>query len=430
MLKKIIATCITVVILCSLFLGVIPVSAATGTDISETFEFYGSMDGVDPSDLVRTFWVTSGCLANKNSIDETKSAPNRGDGKGAGNYRSMKIDVKFFSGPDGTWGTFRFNTHEDWAAVKDGIERMDKSLAFSFWADVEKEMVLESGIDINNVPYDKDITLTPGWKKYTLKLDELEPQTDKYGDGTGIFEVQEMVQKGEGGWKYPFFCGFKFGVKADWQEVQENTIWIDTIAIEGDTITERTEYKVEVGDTIYPTEFDENGPVPKNFVPDNSSSNKNENTPSSKKDNTTSSKKDTTTSSKKDTTTSKKDNAGVVSSKKDNTASSNDSSNISSTTSDNSNVQDANTSDVIDSSKPTEDNKDNQDSTNTQSKPKDSKVSIGIIIAIVLGGLLIIAAIIVFIFAMNKKKMNIPANEDETEVTEVTEETEEKEQNL
>ena len=127
MFKKIVVTCITAVIMCTTLFTAIPVSAATGTDISETFEFYGSMDGVDASELLRAFWVSGGCLVNKNSIDDTKSAPNRGDGKSAGNYRSMKIDIKFSKGSDGTWGSCRINTHEDWAAVKESIEKMDKS---------------------------------------------------------------------------------------------------------------------------------------------------------------------------------------------------------------------------------------------------------------------------------------------------------------
>ena len=386
MLKKIVATCITAVIMCTTLFTAIPVSAATGTDISETFEYYGSMDGVDPSELLRAFWKTGGCLTNnKHSIDETKSAPSRGNGKGKGNYRSMKMDIKF--GPaDDSWGSCRINTHEDWGCVKDSIAQYDESLAFSFWADAEKEMVIKASIDINNEPYGKQITIKPGWHQYTLKFTELSPQTEKYGKGTKIFEVQKMSDAGTGGWKYAFFCGFKMEINSSWQDAQENTLWLDTFAIHGDTIKERTEYKVEVGSTIYETELDCDGVVPKNFVAEtNTSSNKDDGSTSSDKNNTTSSNKNNNTSSGKNTTNNK------------NTTSSN----IKDT--DNSKID----NDVsTDSSEISNGNEDGQSvNTNANDKDQDSKLNLGLVLSLIFGASLIIGnGVAVILFVVQKKK--------------------------
>ena len=420
MFKKIVAICITVMVLCTSLLTAIPVSAAAGTDISETFEYYGSMDGVDATELLRAFWVAGGCLSNGGqSIDDTKSAPNRGDGKSPGNYRSMRMDIKFSKGPDGTWASCRINTHEDWGCIKDSIAKYDKSLAFSFWADVEKEMKVKASIDINNVPYFKVITLKPGWKKYTLKFTDLEPATDKYGEGTGIFDVQKMTDKGTGGWKYAFFCGYKFEVFADWQEAQENTFWVDTFAIHGDTIKERTEYKVEVGDTIYPTEFDCDGSVPANFVPekDTSSSNKNEGTSSSNKNNTTSSNKNNTTSSNKNNTTSS-NKTNTTSSNKNNTTTSNNNVTTSTvvgggTTStivdNNAGTTDTTVSDVTNSNGTSTDVNNNQNvGGNAENSQENSKIDLGLILTIILAASLIIGnTVAVILFIVQKKRTNI-----------------------
>ena len=391
MFKKLVATFITAVIICTTFLTAIPVSAATGTDISETFEYYASMDGVDPSELLRAFWKTGGCLENnKISIDDTKSAPDRGDGKSAGNYRSMKMDVKFSKSADGTWGSCRINTHEDWGCIKDSITKMDKSLAFSFWADVEKEMKVKASIDINNVPYFKVITLTPGWKQYTLKFTELEPATDKYGEGTGIFEVENMSQAGTGGWKYAFFCGFKFEIFSDWQEAQENTFWVDTFAIHGDTIKERTEYKVEVGTTVYPTELDCDGSVPKNFVPDSSTSS------SDKNNNTSSSDKNSGTTSTNNNTTNSTNNNTTNSTNKNTTTNSNGSS---------SSENDNGDSSIID----TDASADSSESSNgnIDDNGQNSKINLGMILTVIFGASFVIgnaAAFILFVVQKGKSK--------------------------
>ncbi len=384
MLKKIVATCITAVIMCTTLFTSIPASAATGTDVSETFEYYGSMDGVDASDLLRAFWVTGGCLKNnKQSIDETKSAPSRGNGKSVGNYRSMKMDIKF--GPaDDSWGSCRINTHEDWGCVKDSIAQYDKSLAFSFWADVKKEMVIRASIDINNEPFGKNITLKPGWNQYTLKFTDLTPQTEKYGKGTKIFEVQKMSDAGTGGWKYAFFCGFKIEMNASWQDAQENTLWLDTFAIHGDTIKERTEYKVEVGSTIYQTELDCDGVVPKNFVADtNTSSNKDNGSASSNKNNGNS-------SSGKNTTNNNTTNNNTTNS----------------TIDDGDDLSETDNDVTTDSSEIFNGNVENQN-TNVNNNDQDSKLNLGLVLSIIFGASLIIgngAAVILFVVQKKKSK--------------------------
>lgn len=253
-MKKIISCILTVILMFSAL--TFSVNAASGVDVVDTFESYYTV-----KDLIGGIYKGEGNLTGNISTDTKTSAPNRGDGKSNGNYRSLKATFKF---DKDEWGSVR-NRVEDNYVLVDPINK-NENVNFTFYAKADKAMTIVAEVDIKDCPFYASVNLTTEWKKYTLNLRDLEPElNDKNGNNTKIYERNAAKAWGSGV-EEAFLVGFKFQIlKTDNPNISSGTFWLDTFAFEGATINEVTEAQG------WGTEYDEPGSVPKDFVADTGS---------------------------------------------------------------------------------------------------------------------------------------------------------------
>ena len=88
-------------------------AASVGTDVVETFEKFNSSAGLAGR------WKPTTPPALTINLDTKTSAPNRGDGKSNGNYRSLRADFDL-SKQDG-WAFFRLSGVEEPRSLVDII---------------------------------------------------------------------------------------------------------------------------------------------------------------------------------------------------------------------------------------------------------------------------------------------------------------------
>ena len=235
------------------------VSAASGTGVLETFESYKSGTGLSG------IWKPT---PDKNqdalyiNLDTQESAPNRGDGKSQGNYRSLRADFDL-SKNDG-WAYFRQDGFEDSYAL-DAAVKANNDVYFVFWAKADQNMKLMAEVDVKNIPFYMDIDVTTEWKEYKLPLRDLVPEdglVDKNGNMTGIYERQQQQAWGSGN-QEPYLVGFKFQILAakNGNKNIAGSLWLDSLSFTGEGITERA------GDDYGDFMRDKQGDVPDGFTP-------------------------------------------------------------------------------------------------------------------------------------------------------------------
>lgn len=262
-MKKLFARVTAVMAAALIAVSGLAVSAANGVDVVDTFESYSKN-----KDLIGMIYKGDGCFKGSGiSTDTQNSAPNRGNGKAEGNYRSLKASVDFGKAP---WGTFRNMTEDNYALV-DAVNN-NKDVYLTFWAKADRKLNVYVSVDIKDCPFGTYVPLTTEWKQYKLKLRDLTPELqDKNGKWTGIYERNANKAWGNGK-EEAFLVGFKFGINKDAAKDKETqkeiknsgnagvtkaTYWMDTLAFEGPTIKERSEDNTQ----------DKPGTVPADFKP-------------------------------------------------------------------------------------------------------------------------------------------------------------------
>lgn len=254
------ATVLACVLAATALMTAVPLgaSAASGTDMLETFESYKGSTGLSG------IWKPTPTNPDALSInlDTQESAPSRGDGKGQGNYRSLRADFDL-SKNDG-WAYFRQSGFEDSYALDTAV-KADNDVYFVFWAKADKNMTVMAEVDVKDVPFYQKVSITTEWKEYRLSLRDLVPEdkmVDKNGNMTGIYERQAQ-QAWSSGNQEPFLVGFKFQILAADNSNQNiaGSFWLDSLSFAGEGITERA------GDDYGDFMRDKLGDVPDGFTP-------------------------------------------------------------------------------------------------------------------------------------------------------------------
>ena len=310
-MKRFISCGVAAIMMFCLLFTSMPAMAAGGTDIVETFESY-----FVKKDNIGMIWKADGDLKGNVSTDTKTSAPNRGDGKAKGNYRSLK--ATFDISKQG-WGSFRNRTEDNYALIDPVNNNQD--VYFTFYAKADKPMSIRAAVDIKDCPFYQDVQLTTEWKQYKLSLRDLTPQLkDKNGNLTKIYDRNKAQAWGSGK-EEAFLVGFKFEILKDTNpNLSAGTFWLDTLAFDG--IAERSEDNTQDKPGTVPADFTPDKPVTPDTKPDGgTSSNKPvtpDKTPSNNEGTTTSTTSDTTTesgvTSSDETTSTESDVSGDVSS--------------------------------------------------------------------------------------------------------------------
>lgn len=244
-------------------------SAAGGTDVQETFEFYKS------NMTFNALWnISEGHDAIKLSIDDTDSAPNRGSGEAKGNYRCLKMELDMDKAAEedkvngGTSSYVAFDGKlEDKNTLIESLKKGDKSACLSFYAKASSPLKLWVRLNVCDTIFDYIPTIdSTDWKEYKIPLGEFvawKGQESVAGikEGETLFQVCERsgfygTQDGE-------FRGIKFSVltsdqPADQPNGYKGTVKLDTIAFKG-------QYFSEDGDEDM--DLDKDGKKPDNFTP-------------------------------------------------------------------------------------------------------------------------------------------------------------------
>lgn len=235
-------------------------SAASGTDVLETFEKYKTTNSMG------IYWWEEGVDGSMDlSLDDTTSAPNRGDGKTKGNYRSMKVHVAPRANTQNPgWVTFSTGLEDQYAA-NPLLKDPNSTGTLDFYAKTEQKITFSFGIVVNEILFDADVTLEGNkWKKYSIRLSDMVCHSEQLGHGDLVdMNVLEAIESGIGNmsWGTPYISRFKVMFWADEDKAYDTTFWMDTISFTGEGISENHDVGGE------DTELDRDGDVPKNFVP-------------------------------------------------------------------------------------------------------------------------------------------------------------------
>lgn len=222
-------------------------AASTGTYTVETFEAYKT------SKAINAFWRPSKAVTL--AVDTTQSAPNRGDGKSLGNYRSMKVE--FDTSKNENWVSFSNYTVENPYPLKDMAAKNGNG-TMNFWAKGSKPFKLRAWINIKDIPFGLTVDIGTSWKEYRLDFRKLKP----YKGSESLPDFITCVQNGK--FNEAFMCGYKFEVIGADQDSGKaaGTLWLDSLTVSGDHVVETT--TLWNGD---PTEFNRLGSVPADFNP-------------------------------------------------------------------------------------------------------------------------------------------------------------------
>lgn len=228
-------------------------AAPRGTDVLETFEAY-------PSDkaLAASWMAEPKASHNKVTNDTKTSYPDRANGSATGNYRSLRLDYNTGEGSEG-WLLLRQTTENPYPLVE-LVERNGNG-KFVFYAKADKPVKMDAGLNIKDDPCTKQVTIGTEWKRYELDFRDLRPRVNANKDKSFIDITREGLWPA--GKQEPYLVGFYFGILSE----QKGTLWIDTLTIEGDYISENDHKFTTPEGFEYDTQFDRDGKKPADFVP-------------------------------------------------------------------------------------------------------------------------------------------------------------------
>ena len=239
------------ILLLTVLLLSMPVSAAEEHHYQlDTAEAYTRL-----ADLSQ-FWSLGGNNAATLLLDQTTSAPNRGNGTDPGNYRSIKVLNNLV---DYMWGTVRY-TPGNMALLNDAIIN-NSEVTLSFYAKSSENTriritLLTDTVSPASAVFETYVDLTPAWTRYDISLREfIGVDTGAYA-GLDVLTASAQIPQSRLGLRY-----IEFLTNTAYSTPSKNlAYWLDTLSLSGVDVMPGG-IEEQVGEAPSMGDYDQDGSV-------------------------------------------------------------------------------------------------------------------------------------------------------------------------